>query len=177
MAISSSGRSRRSCFISERATHLAPDRRSRAGSGPTRSSSPSPIAVSEAHDTPSPARHGPILRGPEAGGEEAAKEFREERIPKFLGWFEAVLTRNPEGSDHLVGNGLTYADLSLFQVVEGLDYAFPKATERALEEAPSVVALHDMVAERPRIAAYLDSDRRLPFSEEGIFRRYAELDV
>ncbi|MFC5069474.1 glutathione S-transferase family protein [Flaviflagellibacter deserti] len=133
--------------------------------------------VSEAHDTHHPLGMGQYYEDQKPEAKKRSKEFCEERIPKFLGWFETILTRNPEGSDHLVGNGLTYADLSLFQVVEGLRYAFPNATERALGGTPSVVALHDMVADRPRIAAYLDSDRRLPFSEEGIFRHYAELDA
>jgi glutathione S-transferase len=75
-----------------------------------------------------------------------------------------------------VGAEVTYADLSLFQVVEGLTYAFPKATESALRKSPLVAALHGAVAQRPRIKAYLASDRRIPFNQEGIFRRYPELD-
>ena len=105
-----------------------------------------------------------------------AKEFRENRIPKFLGWFESVLARNPQGNGHLAGASISYADLSLFQVVEGLKYAFPQAMERALADAPHVVSLHRHVADRPRIKAYLGSARRLPFNEEGIFRHYPELD-
>jgi len=87
-----------------------------------------------------------------------------------------VLTRNPHGADGMVGDRLTYADLSLFQVVEGLTYAFPKAAGRVLATTPKVVAVRDRVAALPRIAAYLASDRRIPFNEDGIFRRYPELD-
>jgi glutathione S-transferase len=109
-----------------------------------------------------------------------AQEFRKHRLPKFLGWFETVLERNPKnaGSDspHLVGGRLGYADLSLFQVVEGLQYALPKATGKALRKTPRVVALHESVRGQKRVAAYLRSERRLPFNEEGIFRRYPELD-
>ncbi|MDP3759440.1 MAG: glutathione S-transferase [Ramlibacter sp.] len=109
-----------------------------------------------------------------------AAEFRKQRLPKFLAWFEAILERNPGNkparTPHLVGAKLSYADLSLFQVVEGLHYALPKAAKKALKKTPAVVALHDGVARHKRIAAYLASDRRLPFSEEGIFRRYPELD-
>jgi glutathione S-transferase len=105
-----------------------------------------------------------------------AQEFRDNRIPKFLNWFETILVRNSAGSGHLVGKSLTYVDLSLFQAVEGLFYAFPKATRRALKQAPRVAALHHAVAERPRLKAYLASPRRIPFNEEGIFRRYPELD-
>jgi glutathione S-transferase len=87
-----------------------------------------------------------------------------------------VLSRNGSGK-HLVGGSLSYADLSLFQVVAGLRYAFPRMMKRLERKLPRVVALHDRVAARPRIAAYLSSDRRLPFNEDGIFRRYPELDA
>jgi glutathione S-transferase len=132
--------------------------------------------VTEAHDT-----HHPL--GAELYYEEQkeealrrAKLFRAGRIPRYLEWLEAILTRNPAGDAHLVGDRITYADLSLFQVVEGLAYAFPKATARALAEVPRVARLRDRIAERPRISAYLASDRRIPFNEQGIFRRYPELD-
>ena len=102
--------------------------------------------------------------------------FRTRRIPKYLGWFETVLKRNPKGDAYLAGDALSYADLSLFNVIEGLCYAFPRAMEQALPEHPRVAALHRAVALRPRIQAYLASERRLPFSEEDIFRSYPELD-
>jgi glutathione S-transferase len=105
-----------------------------------------------------------------------ADVFRRTRLPKFLDWFERVLAANPAGDAHLVGGALTYADLSLFQLVEGLTYAFPKATTRVLANLPRVTALHAAVAGRPRLKAYLQSDRRVPFNETGIFRRYPELD-
>ena len=105
-----------------------------------------------------------------------AKSFREERIPKFLGWFERVLARNPEGAGQLVGSALTYADLSLFQIVEGLAYAFPRRMRRTLTEVPRLTALRRAIARRPRIRAYLNSDRRIAFNEQGIFRHYPELD-
>jgi glutathione S-transferase len=132
--------------------------------------------VVEAHDT-----HHPI--GGDAYYEEQkpealrrAEAFRKNRIPKFLGWFEAILERNPRGDQFLVGGRVSHADLSLFQVVEGLSYAFPRAMKRELPKAPRVAALRDRVAARPRIKAYLQSERRIPFNEEGIFRRYPELD-
>jgi glutathione S-transferase len=78
---------------------------------------------------------------------------------------------------YLLGRRLSYADLSLFQVIEGLRYAFPKAMSRLEKKAPRCVALRDRVASRPRIAAYLASERRIPFNEQGIFRHYPELDV
>ncbi|MGA8197572.1 MAG: glutathione S-transferase C-terminal domain-containing protein [Acetobacteraceae bacterium] len=105
-----------------------------------------------------------------------ATVFRRDRMPKFLGWFERILEANPAGAGHLVGSSVTYADLSLFQLVEGLRFAFPLASERELAKLPRVTALHKAVAERPRLRAYLASERRVPFKETGIFRRYSELD-
>jgi len=132
--------------------------------------------VAEAHDTHHPVAVSLYYEDQKEEALRRAKEFRHNRIPKFLGWFETVLARNPSGGRHLVGRTLTYVDLSLFQVVEGLAYAFPMATAGALTKAPLVAALHDAVAERPRIKAYLASPRRIPFNEEGLFRRYPELD-
>ena len=106
-----------------------------------------------------------------------AEEFCRYRMPKFLGWFETVLDRNPKGRGHLVGARVTYADLSLFQLVAGLAYAFPNAARKALRKTPKVAALAEGVAARPRIAAYLASERRIPFNEYGIFRHYPELDL
>jgi glutathione S-transferase len=106
-----------------------------------------------------------------------ADNFVAERLPKFLDYIERVLERNPSGSNHLVGARLTYADLSLFQHVEGLRYAFPNAMARAEPEYPLLVGLHARVAGRPRIRAYTGSDQRIPFNEDGIYRHYPELDV
>lgn len=104
--------------------------------------------------------------------------FVRERIPKFLRYFDRALDSNPEGGGRwLVGPGCSYVDLSLFQVVAGLRYAFPRAMRRQERRSPRLVALHDAVAARPRIAAYLASPRRQPFNEGGIFRRYPELDL
>jgi glutathione S-transferase len=133
-------------------------------------------AVFEAHETHHPIGLGLYYEDQKPAAKRRAEEFRKDRIPKFLGWFESILARNPGGTHHLVGRSLTYADLSLFQLVEGLEYAFPKSTKRALKKAPKVAALRDAVAKRRRIAAYLESDRRIPFNEDGIFRRYPEID-
>ncbi len=134
-------------------------------------------AVSEVHDTHHPIASSLYYDDQKPEALRRAKEFREARLPKFLDWFESVLQRNPRGSAHLVGGRLSYADLSLFQLVDGLLYAFPKATRRALTKTPLVDALHDSVARHKRLAAYLASDRRIAFNEDGIFRRYPELDA
>lgn len=105
-----------------------------------------------------------------------AAVFRRDRMPKFLGWFERIMEANPAGADHLVGASATYADLSLFQLIEGLRFAFPLASARELKKLPRVTALHKAVAKRPRLKSYLASERRVPFTDTGIFRRYAELD-
>jgi len=132
--------------------------------------------VAEAHDTHHPLAVSLYYEDQKEEALRRSAEFRRNRIPKFLDWFETILARNPSGETHLVGDRLTYVDLSLFQVVEGLSYAFPKAMRRALKDVPRVAALHGAVAQRPRIKAYLASERRIPFNEDGIFRRYPELD-
>ncbi|HEX7969275.1 MAG TPA: glutathione S-transferase [Stellaceae bacterium] len=132
--------------------------------------------VVEAHDTHHPIATSLYYEDQKPAARRRAEDFRKNRVPKFLAYFERVLERNPRGGRHLVGARLTYADLSLFQVVEGLGYAFPRAMKRLSKRYPKVIALHDRVAARPRIKAYLASDRRIPFNEEGIFRRYPELD-
>lgn len=132
--------------------------------------------VAEAHDTHHPISVNLYYHEQKEEALKRARDFREERIPKFLGWFERILEQNPKGPTHMVGSAVTYADLSVFQVVQGLGYAFPKATKRALKATPKVVDLAERVAELPRIAAYLKSGRRQTFNEEGIFRRYPELD-
>jgi len=133
-------------------------------------------AVAEVHDTHHPLATHLHYEDQTAAAITRAKAFREQRIPKFFAWFESVLTRNPAGAGHLVGARLSYADLSLFQLVEGLGYAFPKASRRALRRAPLVARLHAGVAQHRRVAAYLASPRRIAFNEDGIFRRYPELD-
>lgn len=132
--------------------------------------------VAEAHETHHPIATGLYYEDQKKEAVQRAKAFREQRIPKFLAWFEAVLARNPAGSTRLVGARMSYADLSLFQLVDGLLYAFPKATQRALKKAPHVKALHLGLAGHRRLAAYLGSERRIAFNEDGIFRRYPELD-
>ncbi|GGB01625.1 glutathione S-transferase [Brucella endophytica] len=102
--------------------------------------------------------------------------FLKERLPKFLGYFERVAQQNPHGSKHIIGNRLSYVDLSLFQVIEGLRYAFPRAMKNYAAKYPALAAIHDAVEERPNIKRYLASDRRLAFNETGLFRHYPELD-
>lgn len=131
--------------------------------------------VQEAHDTHHPIASSLYYEDQIEEARRRAADFREGRLPKFLGWLERILDGAP-GGRHLVGDCSTYADLSLFQVVEGLSYAFPKATARALKTAPRVAALRAAVAELPRLRDYLASDRRIAFNEMGIFRRYPELD-
>jgi glutathione S-transferase len=130
----------------------------------------------EAHDTHHPIGAGFYYEDQRPESKRRAEWFRSERVGRFLGWFETILERNPKGDKHLVGARLTYADLSLFQMVEGLRYAFPKAMQRREDDYPRVAALHDLVAARPRIKAYLAGDRRIPFNEHGLFRHYSELD-
>jgi glutathione S-transferase len=105
-----------------------------------------------------------------------AANFTANRIPKFMGYFERILKKNSAGGDFTFGKKLSYIDLSLFQMIEGLRYAFPRSMARLEPEHRRIVALHDRVMARPRITAYLASPRRLPFNQQDIFRRYPELE-
>jgi glutathione S-transferase len=131
--------------------------------------------VVEAHDAHHPVGAGLYYEDQKPEAARRAEEFRTQRIGKFLGWFETVLARAPKGG-WLTGQALTYADLSLFQAVEGLRYAFPHAMKRLEPKLKRVIAVRDAVAARPNIAAYLASERRIAFSTDGIFRHYPELD-
>jgi glutathione S-transferase len=132
--------------------------------------------VGEIHDSHHPVGGFLYYEDQKPEASRRSQGFRTKRIPKYLDWFENILERNPKGSAHLVGNSVSYADLSLFNAIEGLSYAFPRAMKRLLPDYPGVAALHHAVAARPGIQAYLASERRLPFSEEDIFRSYPELD-
>jgi len=128
--------------------------------------------VDEAHDTHHPIASSLYYEDQRPEAQRRTSDFLKSRVPKYLGYFEKVLARG----GHLIGARLSYPDLSLFQVVAGLRYAFPRAMRRLEPNYPRVVALHDMVAARARIAAYLASNRRIAFNEHGIFRHYTELD-
>ncbi len=106
-----------------------------------------------------------------------SETFLTDRLPKFLGYFEKVLAHNPKSDIHAVGGALTYVDLSLFQLVEGLRYAFPQAMEGDSARYQRLIALHDLVSDLPTIVSYLRSERRLAFNQSGIFRHYPELDT
>jgi glutathione S-transferase len=130
--------------------------------------------VVEIHDTHHPISSWLYYEDQKPAAKRRTKYFWRYRVPKFLGYFERVLAKN--GGKYLVGR-LSYVDLSLFQIVEGLRYAFPKRMKRFEKKIPGVVALHDRVAQRPRIKAYLASERRIAFSQSGVYRYYKELDV
>ena len=119
----------------------------------------------EIHDTHHPIGSGLYYEDQKSESLRRAQDFRQNRLPKFLGYFERL--ERPKAT--------TYLDLSLFQMVEGLRYAFPRAM-KALRH-PKLAALHDRVAARPRVAAYLASERRIAFNQQGIFRHYPELDA
>jgi len=128
----------------------------------------------EIHDTHHPIAAGLYYKDQKPEALRRAADFRASRLPKYLGYFERLLAKNPRGG--LAGAKLCYADLSLFQTIDGLTYAFPQVMSGAKPRYPRLHALHDRVAARPRIKAYLASARRIPFNEQGIFRYYPELD-
>lgn len=134
--------------------------------------------VGEIHDTHHPLAGSLHYEDQKGAAKQRARNFVKERMPKYLGWLEKVLARNRKSSGQwLVGSVCTYVDLSVFQIVEGLQYAFPNALARLAAKIPRVIALRDRVAARPRIASYLTSKRRQPFNQMGIFRHYPELDA
>ncbi|WP_315765750.1 MULTISPECIES: glutathione S-transferase [unclassified Bradyrhizobium] len=130
--------------------------------------------VVEIHDTHHPL--GPTLyyEDQRPAAKKRTAEFWNERVPKFLGYFEDILKDN---GPYVTGRRLAYIDLSLFQIVDGLRYAFPQRMKAFERKIPGLVGLHDRVAARPNIAAYLASERRIPFNEDGIFRHYKALDA
>ncbi len=129
--------------------------------------------VAEVHDAHHPIASGLYYEDQRAEAQRRATDLRETRLPKFLGYFERVLQRG--GGRHAVREH-SHVDLSLFQLMAGLDYAYPRAMRRLAPDLPLLHALHQRIAGRPRIAAYLATPRRLPFNQSGIFRHYPELD-
>jgi glutathione S-transferase len=131
--------------------------------------------VTEVHDTHHPLGPSLYYEDQKAAAKKRTDEFWNERVPKYLGYFEGLLEGN--GGGYVTGRRLTYIDLSMFQLVEGLRYAFPKRMKAFERTIPGLVDLHDRVAARPNIKAYLASDRRIAFNEDGIFRHYKALDI
>lgn len=133
--------------------------------------------VTEVHDTHHPIGSGLYYREQEPEALRRAADFTQARLPKFFDYFEALLARDADRDAWLAGEALTYADLSVFQVLAGLRYAFPRTMKRLEPDYPRLTGLHDRVAARKRIKAYLKSKRRIPFNNDGIFRHYRELDA
>jgi len=119
--------------------------------------------LSEVHDTHHPIAASFYYEEQKAEARRRAGVFLAERLPKFMAYFERA-----------VDERFSYVHLSLFQMIEGLQYAFPNAMRKM--KFPKLRKLHERVARRPRLAAYLSSKRRIPFNQHGIFRRYPELD-
>jgi glutathione S-transferase len=128
--------------------------------------------VAEAHATHHPIAASLYYADQKLEAERAAACFRNERIAAFLDYFE----RAAGSGGWLVGEHWTYADTSLFQLVEGLRYAFPQRMAALGGRWPKVAAIARRVASLPRLQEYLASGRRLAFNEQGIFRHYPELD-
>jgi glutathione S-transferase len=130
--------------------------------------------VKEVHDTHHPVATGLYYEDQKPEARRYANGFLDERAPKYLGYFERVLERG--GGPNLLGRKFSYGDLSIFQLIEGMRYAFPKGMKRIERKVPGLVEIRDRVAKRPGIKAYLESPRRIAFNESGIFRCYTELD-
>jgi glutathione S-transferase len=133
--------------------------------------------VSEIHDTHHPVAASLYYEEQKREAKRRAADFVRSRLHKFLDYFEHVLARNPRRGGWMVGGRISYVDLSMFQIVAGLRYAFPRAMSRIESDCARLYALHAQVALRPNVAAYLASPRRLPFGEADIWRHYPELDT
>jgi glutathione S-transferase len=133
--------------------------------------------VDEVHETHHPIASGLYYQDQKKEARRRTFYFLQDRVPKFFGYFESLLSRRARSEHYLVGATVTYVDLSLFQLVAGMKYAFPKSMARGTRRYRRLFALHDRVQSRPRIAAYLASRRRIAFNQDGIFRHYPELDV
>jgi glutathione S-transferase len=133
--------------------------------------------IGEFHDTHHPIGSNLYYEEQKPEAARRTHAFLRQRLPKFLSYFEQVLTRNPAADPHLVGARLSYVDLSAFQVIEGAQYAFPRSMQELVGRYPKLMLLHEHVRRRPRIAAYLASPRRISFNEQGLFRHYPELDL
>jgi glutathione S-transferase len=131
--------------------------------------------VLEVHDTHHPLGQSLYYEEQKAPAKKRSEEFWKSRVPKYLGYFDGLVRAN--GGTYVTGRRVTYVDLSLFQIVEGLRYAFPKRMQAFERKIPRLTELRDRVAERPKIKAYLASERRIAFNEDGIFRRYKALDL
>jgi glutathione S-transferase len=133
--------------------------------------------VTEAHDTHHPIASSLYYEDQKPEALRRAADFTGTRLPKFLDYLERILERNPHGDQYMVGDALSYVDLSVFQIIAGLRHAFPRTMKRLAPGYRRLMALHESVSVRPRIAAYLASSRRVPFNKQGIFRHYKELDA
>ena len=131
--------------------------------------------VLEIHDTHHPLGPSLYYEDQRTPAKKRTAEFWNERAPKYLGYFEGLIAQR--GGAFVTSRKLTYVDLSLFQIVAGLRYAFPKRMKKFERDIPGLVALHDRIAARPNIETYLASPRRIPFNEDGIFRHYKALDL
>ncbi|MCO6441338.1 MAG: glutathione S-transferase [Nitrococcus mobilis] len=132
--------------------------------------------TAEVHDTHHPLGPGLYYEEQKEAAARRAVLFIRDRLPKFLQYFERLLAANPAGNAHLLGKDCSYVDLSLFHMLTGLRYAYPKTMQRLEPKLPRVATLAERIAQRPNIAAYLASERRLAFNENGVFRHYPELD-
>jgi glutathione S-transferase len=127
--------------------------------------------VAEVHQVHHPVGIGLYYEDQKAEAARFAEEFRQDRMPKFLGWLEGAVR-----GEWLMGEAWSYGDTSIFLIVDGLRYMFPRRMETLAPTIPALIRIHDAVVALPGVAAYLASDRRLPPNTDGIFRHYPELD-
>ncbi len=132
--------------------------------------------IKDVHDTHHPLSNALFYEEQKDEAAAANEKFHELRVPKYFGYFEIVIARNSSASGWLVGDALSYGDTSIYHLVEGMNYAWPKRWASVAGNYPGMCQIRNRVAARPNIQSYLASERRIPFNTNGVFRHYPELD-
>jgi len=92
--------------------------------------------------------------------------FKADRLPRYMTNFERFLKANRGGGGFFVGDSLSYVDLQVMVMLQVTRSQFPDAWE-ALDAKLLKDHLAQMEA-RPRIKAYLLSDRKQPFAGDSM---------
>ena len=131
--------------------------------------------VKEIHDTHHPLGGEFYYEDQKPEAKRYAQGFLAERAPKYLGYFETVLTK--ERRALCAGAQVTLCRSFAVPADRGPALRLPQGDEAHRAQACRASSLCATASpKRPGIKAYLASPRRIAFNESGIFRHYPELD-